>query len=244
MNREVDFFTREICNRDPDAAILIVGSSLEKEADKLKDLDLLLLSNRDELPEALKEIDGYNDEIDGSLRFFSNGTEVGILPCTTSQLRNRVNSILKGSIDLIYKPWAIGAECPEGFLGDIAAGEIVIDTTGQELDSLKRQVAPYPDELRNQITSHCKKELLMRISQLEKASKRGDLNSVLILKGQILFLILRLTYSQQKQYFQGTKSLKYHQNIQILLQNALQLIQNIESKDVERLCTYLKTEFL
>ncbi len=241
---EVDLFTKEICNIDKDSGILMVGSAVQKDSDMLKDLDLILLSNKHHIKEILKEMDGYKQQIDGSLRFTSEKIEIGISPCTILELKNRVNNVLLGAIDPIYKSWAIGAECPEGLLGDIANGKIISDTPEEDLKCLKELVIPYPESLRTYIISYCKKDLSMRITQLEQAIKRADLNSILILKGQILFLIIRLTYSQQRKYFQGSKSLVYNKDIEILLQTSLDLIKNTKLDELDKLCEYLKSKFI
>ena len=244
MNREVDFFSQYISNSDCQAGLIVVGSSIEKQVDEHKDIDLLALSNDRELKDKLKNTEGYVDEIDNSLRLMIANQEIGILICSPDSFRQRVAAVLNGNLDLIYKEWAIGAEFPEGFLGDIKKSHTILETPEKDIENIKRQIDPYPEHLKEKLALHCKKELLLRIQQLEKASKRNDNNSILILKGHIIYMIMRLTYSAQNEYFQGVKSLKYHKNIESLLHNTIQEIRQVRNAEIPELCIYLRKKYL
>jgi len=129
--------SRKIIELDPNAGILLVGSVSKGIIDGLHDLDLLVVGN-DEIILALRQEADYKDTCDGSLRFAPPGKpEVGILVKSLRDVKDSIDAILEGSLDLKYKAWAIGAEAPEGFLGDIADAKILYEGEGS-LDDEQR----------------------------------------------------------------------------------------------------------
>ena len=199
--------SRLIREKDSEAGVLLVGSAAKGETDGLNDLDLLVVGDWSKIS-ALKSDPSYRDTCDYSMRFeFPNMPDVGILVKSIAELRVRIDEVLSGSVDLMYKPWAIGAEAPEGFLGDIAASRIITDTPMGDLSNLKSRVNNYPDQLGEYIMQNCHQELTLRIQQIEKAVLRKDYLSAQILKGHIIFVLMRLIFADQKMYFSGVKSI-------------------------------------
>ncbi len=76
------------------------------------------------------------------------------------------------------------------------------------LSRRQAQLSTFPDNLKLVIEQNTRAELHSRLRQLSRAYENHDDLNILVLKGQILFLIVRLLYANEGKYFYGSKHYK------------------------------------
>lgn len=209
MNKVIEDFVLERVGRsDPTAGIALVGSRV-RGTERPQDWDFVVVSTRLDIWDAFldhnKDVSGISDD---SVRFTLETGDVGVVPLSHAAFAARIDKPLNGQVDLSYKPWAIGAVAPEGFLGDIAQAHIIRDTVDRTLSRRQAQLSTFPDNLKLVIEQNTRAELHSRLRQLSRAYENHDDLNILVLKGQILFLIVRLLYANEGKYFYGSKHYK------------------------------------
>ncbi len=198
---------RKVEIHDANAGVVLVGSRRLVDVVNPQDWDVVVVSTNQQLGNLLRQGDSeYVSTSDDSLRFDIQGDEVGIVPLHTTEFRRRMDVVLNGTdLSLTYKPWAIGLVAPEGFLGEIAQGEVVQDTPDALIASYQHRLLPYPSDLKQQIVTLCVQDIDGRLQQITKALSRDDMISVSCSKSVIIFLLLRLLVALEERYFSGTK---------------------------------------
>lgn len=197
--------TSELIRRvSPACGVLLTGSATDGERRAPKDVDLIVASLVDVRQTLQASLPNLQEVIDGSMRFEIDGMRVGIVAFTIDELRHIVRTILDDEHRLCVKPWAIGVEYPEGFLGDIAHGQIIRDTPNADLAALAGGLWPYPELLRAEILKQSAYDLGMRREQL-RSLEPGDALNILLLRAHLLINIVRCLYALEKQYCRGTK---------------------------------------
>lgn len=213
VNAVVNSLRNKIRKIDPDAGILLVGSVTNDRILAPGDIDLVVVTEMENFPELItSELSGYSKTSDDSLRFNVGEFEVGIVPLGVADFENRVNSVVEdGQLDPLYKRWAIGAEVPEGFLGDLSKAKIIAERPGRKMKNAKDKVSKYPESLKEKLTSYCLMELSDRILQLRRLLEIGykSRHAIHVITGQIIFNLLRLAYSKQSVYFKGIKRVEF-----------------------------------
>lgn len=219
MNKVIEHFVLDRVGRsDASAGIALVGSRV-RSSDKPQDWDFVVVSMRLDIWDTFLSCNqDYHGISDDSVRFVVENVHVGVVPLSNAAFAARIDNTLNGQVDLSYKPWAVGAMAPEGFLGDIAKAQIIRDTVDHTLSQRQAQLSTFPENLKWVIQQNTRAEIHSRLSQLRRAYSNQDELNVLILKGQILFLILRLLYAKESKYFYGSK---HYQQDTLLLESAL-----------------------
>lgn len=218
---------------DPKAGIILTGSKANSRILNVGDVDLIVVSDTgDFASRAAAEIDGYCSTDDDSLRFQINSITVGILPLSIRELENRINGVLDGSdLKPRYKNWAVGAEVPEGFLGDIDRAKVLVDRPDGAITNLRRQISTNAVPMYQEIEKHCINELNLRMEQLNRQVQIGAEGEygLALVSSQILFILIRLAYARQKNHFRGVKRV----NEKILVQEPqiYELIKRLANGD-------------
>lgn len=198
-----------IGNIDPEAAIALVGSSSEIESRAIGDIDLVVVSNQVNIFDLLKNsIPGFEALSDDSLRFDYEGYEVGIVPLSTEQFDDRVLPVLSGEgLEPRYKPWAVGGEVPEGFLGDMLKARIIKTDRRGIVRNIQGRIEGEREVLFMNIVNFTLKELQQRLEQVSRQIEIGSKGRVGldVAKAQAKFVLIRLAYAMNQVFFRGVK---------------------------------------
>lgn len=227
---------------DPNAAILLVGSRANNFIVKAGDIDLVVVSDRDGFAsDLMNSIHGYSSTSDDSLRFDIDHQEVGIVPLSSAEFQTRITDVLEfKDLNLRYKPWALGAEVPEGFLGDMKKARLIQDRQDGFVTNLRRRIDQDSAAVHREIVLSSVTELVERVKQLGRQFQLGDSGEYgkSAAKVQIVFILLRMAYAKQETFFRGIKRIDQsilakepliHQFL-ILLQNPEVTFPEIEEK--------------
>jgi hypothetical protein len=204
----------EIKNIDETAGVLLTGSSVDKNIrSHRKDIDLIIISEvpRKVFLSYLRDgLGKFVEIIDGSIRLSLNRKEVGMVCFSESILGKKVEYLLNfRQMDLSYKTWAIGAEFPEGFLGDLLNSVILSDSPNLYGVKVKQKIREKRKELFEKLCTKTLNDLTTRLTQINKALLEGDSLSYQILLSDILVLLVRLSYVEEESFCCGVKHFEY-----------------------------------
>lgn len=220
----IDHVLKLILSIDADAGVLLTGSAV-LAINKARDLDLIVISNKDFLS-LLKEKNLDRENIvDNSFRFYFKNKEIGIVSFTKRKITTKIRCIINGEdINLVYKSWAIGCEFPEGFLGDIRNSIILKDTPDNFLKNIREKIQKNSSFLMNEIKRNSYNELATRLIQLKQAKASNNFITQNIIRTHIIIILIRLYFTSKGEYCRGIKHFLDYSDDQNLLYNQIKQI--------------------
>lgn len=216
----------------------LVGSFVDQKIKLPNDIDCLILTKEELSYNYIKKlISSFKENLrlkylDNSFRVSLGKVTFGLGYSYNQSFYEEVDEIMKGNkLFCETKPWVIGGNIPEILLTDIFSANIMFDKPekfGILQNNLRKK---YPLKLKKKLEKDLTNEYNLKTHMVEKTIENGDLVRADIGIGELLILLIRLTYGKNGLYLPPIKHIA--NNIQGLSEDTKKVI--IELHEIPKL---------
>lgn len=193
-------------------ASALVGSAINKKSSNCRNIDLIALLERgapkDKIVSSLVPDSSKSLKKEGKKVYqlhVKDPDEINVILSLffKKQFKKKLEKITNGvNTALSYKNWALGFFVPEGFCGDISEAFVFFDRENI-IKTWKERLENYPKKLKKGIIESSLPALRVRKNLFMKAIDKEDKLAVQTAFSDSIFLIARLLFAFNEEYFQG-----------------------------------------